>query len=160
MSYDADTIVDRRRMRRKLTRWRIAAVLLAIVAVVGVGILLRGDANPLTGVPGQIARVNIEGLIRSNRQRTEALDRLGRSSVRAVVVRINSPGGTVSGSEQLYDSLARLKRAEAAGGGGRRPCRLGWLYRGDGRRPYRGAAERHRRFDRRPFPISRMLRSF
>jgi len=110
MSYDADTIVDRRRMRRKLTRWRIAAALLAIVAVVGAGVLLRGDANPITGVSGQIARVNIEGLIRSDRQRTEALDRLGRSSVQAVVVRINSPGGTVAGSEQLYESLARLKQ--------------------------------------------------
>ena len=29
MSLDADTIVDRRRMRRKLTFWRVFAVLLA-----------------------------------------------------------------------------------------------------------------------------------
>ena len=30
MSLDADTIVDRRRMRRKLTFWRVLAVLVAI----------------------------------------------------------------------------------------------------------------------------------
>ena len=34
MALDADTIVDRRRMRRKLTFWRVFAVLLAIGAVV------------------------------------------------------------------------------------------------------------------------------
>ena len=33
MSLDADTIVDRRRMRRKLTFWRVVAVLIAIAAV-------------------------------------------------------------------------------------------------------------------------------
>ena len=34
MSLDADLIVDRRRMRRKLTFWRVLAVLIAIAAVV------------------------------------------------------------------------------------------------------------------------------
>src|SRR6266508_1838413 len=37
MSLDADTIVDRRRMRRKLTFWRICAIIVAICAVVAVG---------------------------------------------------------------------------------------------------------------------------
>ena len=35
MSLDADQIVDRRRMRRKLTFWRVLTVLIAIVVVVG-----------------------------------------------------------------------------------------------------------------------------
>ena len=37
MSLDADLIVDRRRMRRKLTFWRVVTVLVVIVAVVGAG---------------------------------------------------------------------------------------------------------------------------
>ena len=42
MSLDADLIVDRRRMRRKLTFWRVLAVLVAIVAViVGRGVASR-----------------------------------------------------------------------------------------------------------------------
>jgi ClpP class serine protease len=56
-----------------------------------------------------IARINIEGLIRSDQERVEALERLGKSSYAAVVVHINSPGGTTAGSEQLYDSLMQLK---------------------------------------------------
>ncbi len=110
MSLDADHIVDRRRMRRKLTFWRVVTVLVAIVAVVGGGVFLTTGRTGLSEGPGgSIARVTIEGLIRSSRDRSEALERLGKSSARAVVVHINSPGGTVAGSEQLHDSLQRLK---------------------------------------------------
>jgi protease-4 len=111
MSLDADTIVDRRRMRRKLTFWRAFAVLLAICAVVAIGAALRvPGTSVLTGQPGaSIARVTITGLIRTDRERVEAFERLGKSQAKAVVVHINSPGGTTSGSEELYDSLKRLK---------------------------------------------------
>ena len=110
MSLDADYIVDRRRMRRKLTFWRIFAVLLAAVAVIGTAIALRSPGGFASSPGPYIARVTIEGLIRSDRNRVEALERLGRaSSARAVIVHINSPGGTTGGSEQLYDALKDLK---------------------------------------------------
>jgi protease-4 len=111
MSLDADTIVDRRRMRRKLTFWRVFAVLLAICTVVAVGAALRVPGTGLLlGQPaGSIARVTVSGLIRSDQERVQALERLGKSRARAVIVHINSPGGTTAGSEQLHDSLMRLK---------------------------------------------------
>src|SRR6201746_1840928 len=109
MSLDSDVIVDRRRMRRKLTFWRVAAVVVAILAIVTVGVLAApGGRNALTA-SGSIARVNIEGLILSDQARVEALERLEKSSAAAVIVHINSPGGTTAGSEQLYDALVRLK---------------------------------------------------
>jgi protease-4 len=58
---------------------------------------------------GSIARVTIEGLIRSDQDRVEALERLADSKAAAVIVHINSPGGTTTGSEQLYDALVQLK---------------------------------------------------
>src|SRR6266852_1757629 len=111
MSLDADTIVDRRRMRRKLTFWRVLAIILAIGAVVALGAALRMPGTAiLTGQPGgAIARVSITGLIRSDQERVEALERLEKSRAPAVIVHINSPGGTTAGSEQLHDSLMRLK---------------------------------------------------
>jgi protease-4 len=111
MSLDADIIVDRRRMRRKLTFWRVFAILLAIGAVIAVGVGLRGQADGVltTGTAGSIARVTITGLIRGDQQRVEALERLARSPAKAVIVHINSPGGTTSGSEELHDSIKRLK---------------------------------------------------
>ncbi len=111
MSLDADTIVDRRRMRRKLTFWRVLAVLIAIGAVIALGATFRAPGTAmLTGQPGgAIARVTISGLIRTDQDRVEALERLGKSRAPAVIVHINSPGGTTSGAEQLHDSLTRLK---------------------------------------------------
>ena len=108
MSLDADAIVDRRRLRRKLTFWRVFAVLLAVLAVVAVGArFARGTL--FANAPGNyIARVTITGIIRNNQERVEALDRLARSRVKAVIIHINSPGGTTAGAEQLYDSLRAI----------------------------------------------------
>jgi protease IV len=109
MSLDSDVIVDRRRIRRKLTFWRVAAALIAIAAIIAVAMIAApGDRTGLTAA-GSIARINIEGLIRSDQERVEALERLEKSQAVAVIVHINSPGGTTAGSEQLYDALTRLK---------------------------------------------------
>ena len=111
MSLDADSIVDRRRMRRKLTFWRVFAVLFAICAVIAMSAAVRAPGTDMiTGATGaSIARVTITGLIRTDRERVEALERLGKSQAKAVIVHINTPGGTTSGSEELHDSLKRLK---------------------------------------------------
>ncbi|MDB5619801.1 signal peptide peptidase SppA [Tardiphaga sp.] len=109
MSLDSDVIVDRRRIRRKLTFWRVTAALVAIAAVVAVGVIATRSSNSALASSGSIARIKIEGLIRSDNDRIEALERLEKSSAAAVVVHINSPGGTTAGSEQLYDALMRLK---------------------------------------------------
>jgi protease IV len=109
MSLDSDVIVDRRRIRRKLTFWRVMAALIAIGAIVVVGLIATPGGRGTLTTAGSIARVNIEGLIRSDQNRVEALERLENSHAAAVVVHINSPGGTTAGSEQLYDALMRLK---------------------------------------------------
>lgn len=109
MSLEADYIVDRRRMRRKLTFWRVLAAVIAIVAVVGIAGVVGRSAGGLSGPGASIARIKIQGLIRNDQARVEALERLGRSNTRAVIVHIDSPGGTTAGSEQLHDALLRLK---------------------------------------------------
>lgn len=109
MSLDSDVIVDRRRIRRKLTFWRVVAALCVIAAVVAVAALTSPATRSAITGSNAIARVKIDGLIRSDQNRVEALERLEKSSAAAVIVHINSPGGTTAGSEQLYDSLTRLK---------------------------------------------------
>jgi len=111
MSLDADAIVDRRRMRRKLTFWRVSALLVALLALVGLAAALVPGSR-LT-VPGAyIARIKVQGLIRGNQDRVDALERLAKSNVRAVILHIDSPGGTTAGSEQLFDSLRALQAAK------------------------------------------------
>jgi protease-4 len=113
MSLDADLIVDRRRMRRKLTFWRVLAFLVAIVAIIGVAATLarRSDLGVAAG-GDYIARIKITGLIRNDGERVEALEKLAKSGVKGVVVHIDSPGGTTAGSEQLHNSLRRVAAAK------------------------------------------------
>lgn len=107
MSLDADAIVDRRRLRRKLTLWRTLA-LVAIIAVIAAvymstsGVAYIGEQRP------HVARVTVGGLIRTDRARLEMLEKIGRSGARAVIVSIDSPGGTVVGAESFYEGLRRL----------------------------------------------------
>ena len=109
MSLDADSIVDRRRMRRKLTFWRVLAVVVIVLAIAGLGAVVNNRTG-FAGAGAYIARVTIAGLIRDDQERVRQLDRLAQSSsARAVIVHVDSPGGTTAGSEQLYDSLMRLK---------------------------------------------------
>ena len=100
---DADAILDRRRLKRRLVFWRAAAAL-AVMALIAVGIgeyYDRGEAH--------IARLSITGFITEDIERGEAIeDLIEQDEVRAVIVRINSPGGTTAGSEQIYQALRRV----------------------------------------------------
>jgi len=108
MSLDADLIVDRRRMRRKLAFWRVFAVVVIALGIAAVAALASRRVG-FYGVGPYIARVTISGLIRGDQERVEQLDRLSRSTLaRAVIVHVDSPGGTTAGSEQLFDTLSRL----------------------------------------------------
>lgn len=107
MSLDTDAIVDRRRMRRKLTFWRVFAAVVALAAIAGVAFAFVPRMLP--GASNYIARIEIQGIIRDNQERVEALTRLAKSRARAVIVHIDSPGGTTAGSQQLYDALRELQ---------------------------------------------------
>jgi protease IV len=112
MSLDSDLIVDRRRMRRKLTFWRVFTVLVALVAI---GAIAASLAPRGFGTPGraQIARVNINGLIRNDADRVKSLTELSKASyARAVIVHVDSPGGTTAGSEQLHNALRLVAAAK------------------------------------------------
>lgn len=95
------------RLRRSRGRWRIFAFLALIVAVLALGARFAMDK----GTGGQqIARVEISGTIASDRDRVTLLKKLGDDpNVKAVVVAINSPGGTTAGGEELYQALTALR---------------------------------------------------
>ena len=115
MSLDADLIVDRRRMRRKLTFWRVLAVLILIGAIVAVtATVTRRDGGGLTAGSDHIARVRITGLIRNDQERVEALEKLAKAkSAKAVIVHIDSPGSTTAGSEQRPERFAVGQKVDA-----------------------------------------------
>jgi protease-4 len=113
MTYEADQIVDRRRLRRKLSFWRVVAFLAVAGAAFGGYALFAGDdAIPQFSSP-QIARVTLNGFIADNRERDELLEKIAESdAVKGVIVSIDSTGGVTAGGEALYESLRRLAEAK------------------------------------------------
>jgi len=109
MPIDAEAITDRRRLRRKLTFWRVAGILALIAAVVALG-YAASDRIGLPGGQAHVARISINGFIISNQQRmADLMERVGKaSSVSGVVISVNSPGGTTTGSEELYRNIRKL----------------------------------------------------
>src|SRR5260370_20382054 len=79
MSLETDHIVDRRRLRRKLTFWRVAAVLIAILWVVGAPPGARRSAPaPAQPLTPQISRATIQCLLHGDQKRPKALPTLAR----------------------------------------------------------------------------------
>lgn len=104
MYSDADTLVDRRRLKWRLTFWRVVAVIAVVgAAVVGFG---RFDEN---GFSDYVARLDIDGLILTDRSVEEALAETAKSgNAKALLLFIDSPGGTVVGGETLYRSIREV----------------------------------------------------
>ena len=98
MSLEVDYIVDRRKLKRRLSVWRILAiVLLAILVVTSISNTNSGN---------YIARLSVTGLIIDDIEREYALKNLKEDKeALALIVRIDSPGGTVVGGENLYYQL-------------------------------------------------------
>lgn len=109
MSYEADLIADRRRLRGRVTVWRVLAFVALLALVVSGGLALFGDGVSRTRP--QVARVKLDGLITGDQRTIDLINDVRRSNaVRAVVLRIDSPGGTTAGSEAVHDALRRLAR--------------------------------------------------
>lgn len=108
MPVDNDALIERRRLRRRLAFWRAGAIVAAVAALFGFLLLADDDALALIERP-RVARLNITGVIVENRWLEQALADLARDDkVRAVIVRIDSPGGSTYGGEALYAGLRRL----------------------------------------------------
>ena len=101
---DAEVILDRRRLRRKTTFWRIIAFVLGIVALLAMLAAVSGGS--LIPKRDHVARITVDGFIATRPQAADLIRKASKSSsVKAIVLRINSPGGAASGGELLYRSV-------------------------------------------------------
>jgi protease-4 len=108
VSLETDLLLDRRRLKRRLVFWRVFAVLAVVVAAL-VG--FRGAGLAPWG--GHITRISVTGLITEDPKLTAAIDRLATDKrVKAVILSIDSPGGSVSGGETLHAAIARVAAAK------------------------------------------------
>lgn len=107
MAARADDLIDRRRLRRKLSFWRVAAILLVAAIVIATTSYFWRDGAGI-GVD-HIARIKIEGTITDDEELLERLERVQESAmVKGVVLHINSPGGTTAGGEAVFEAVRKL----------------------------------------------------
>lgn len=110
MTLRADYLVDRRRLKRSIILWRVLAVVAALVFIAALA-LQDDEIAASIGYKPHIARVKVSGLIREDPDREEMLKDITKAkSVKAVILRINSPGGTTIGGESLHRALLKLKK--------------------------------------------------
>ncbi|MEK4033161.1 signal peptide peptidase SppA [Methylocystis sp. IM3] len=108
MTAPTDYLIDRRRLRRKLSWWRMAAIAAAGFALVVLVSRLTG-ADSADKLTPHIARLSLQGMILGDKDTIELVKKIGESSqAKAVIVAIDSPGGTTTGAEKLYGELRRL----------------------------------------------------
>ncbi len=107
MSAEIDLLLDRRRLKRHLIAWRVVAVLALAAAV-----LLAIGRSGIAVWPGEgphVAVLSVNGIITDDPARDAAVERLAQEpAVKALVVAIDSPGGSVAGGEALHDAIARV----------------------------------------------------
>ncbi len=104
----ADDLIDRRRLRRKLTFWRVVAFTIAALAIIVFSTWMAGERLPGV-VSDHIAKVKIEGTITEDDDLLDRLDKIRKSpSAKGVILSIDSPGGTTAGGEAIFDAVRKL----------------------------------------------------
>jgi protease-4 len=100
--------------RSNLLLWIVVgggALLFFILCLLSLTMLVSdGGAPSLSFSSGQVALLELQGIIYDSKELTDQLrDYGGRSGVQAVVLRINSPGGGVAASQELYEAVRKFR---------------------------------------------------
>ena len=91
----------------------------AVAVAGGTGLLFLGAVFAIAYFTGiretlggpKVALVEIEGVIVDSREITDEVERhLQNPTVRAFLIRINSPGGGVAASQEIYEELLKVRR--------------------------------------------------
>jgi protease IV len=102
---DIDHIINHLSLKKSLRRWRWIALFLLIVALLA--LFVRGETLPTAS--DHVARLAVTGLITGNDQQLQLLKDVADSdTAKALIVRIDSPGGTTAGSEALYEEIRKV----------------------------------------------------
>lgn len=100
--------LSRRDIKRSRGRWRLGFVILAIFAVLYIIGISVNDEDKQD--EDHIARIEVNGVILHDRLRLKVLQKLASDeSVKAVIIAIDSPGGSTVGGEELYEAFAAIR---------------------------------------------------
>lgn len=101
-----DALIERRRLRKKLTFWRVLFLLLvaALIALLAI----RAVQGP-NKTRDHVAKVRIEGTIFENEDLLKRLNKIASNdAVKGVILVLDSPGGTTVGGEAIYEAVRKI----------------------------------------------------
>lgn len=126
MPLNAHEIAQQRYLKRHITWWRFFAIIILITGLIAIG-LISVDKKSFDYRNQHIATIEIFGIIYRDEALLEQLKKIEQSETTSgLIVIIDSPGGTVTGSEDIYLALRKiaakkpvttLMRGVAASGG-------------------------------------------
>jgi len=104
---DTEAILERRRLRRRASFWRVTAFVILVGAVVA-GAGFAWDFGEMKVSGGQVADIKVDGFITTRPDAVKVIERAAEAdSVKAIVLHIDSGGGAASGGEALYKAVRR-----------------------------------------------------
>jgi len=108
MALSPEVIAERRRLSRRLIFWRSAAALAVALAIVA-WFRVAGVGSPWGQNGDRVAVLNVSGVIVQDQARLDAIEAAAADDdVKALIVNIDSPGGTFVGSDDLYRGLREM----------------------------------------------------
>jgi len=105
---DLNHVIDRKLLLRKISKWRFLAIFLLLFFIFE---LLAGDLEVFQD--DYVAKIKIEGFISDETYRNDQLANLSEDTqVKAVIIDINSPGGTFVGGERLFNNIKKISASK------------------------------------------------
>jgi len=115
MNITPDYLIERKRSKLQLAKWKIVSLILIIIIAVFAGKKslgperFLGEKAPIMG--DYIARLSFEEIIYDNLPRVKKIESLAEDKhIKALIIHINSPGGSVVGSEMLYNAFRKVAK--------------------------------------------------
>lgn len=110
MQIESDLLLERQKIRRKLVLWRCLALIIFIVSIVA--IIVSASLSNMRSGGDHLVKLKIEGIIGSDVSKQVKLidDALADKSIKGLILCVNSPGGAVTGGEQLHDAVMRFAK--------------------------------------------------
>jgi protease IV len=108
MALNADLLLDRLRLKRQITKWRLITIIVAVLAALSM--FDKGSRfSPIQA--DYIARITIADIITDDRKLLELIDNTADDShAKAVLVWLDTPGGSALGGQEIYLKLLKLSK--------------------------------------------------
>ncbi len=113
MNITPDQIVDRIKLKRQLINWRLIAIITICMLIVSLFATNDFEAHKPIIENDYIARIFVDGMIVHDPDRLDILKDISKNpAIKALVIHIDSSGGTVVGGESLYNGIRKISSSK------------------------------------------------